>query len=150
MALQNRAALTLLQDRAVKAVEAAQKEYAQAIKKVDGAKQQAEMLQNYKQGYREGLDKSMEKGLTIDTLQNYNNFLNKLDEAIATQAQVIEMAEAELSVYRSALQSCQKKKLSYDVLIERANKVQQKAELKRDQKMMDEFAMRAMRKSKVE
>lgn len=149
MAFQNRAALLLLQDKAVQAVDAAQKEFAQALKKVEDAKNQAKVLAEYKQGYEDNLQQSMEKGLTIETLQNYQNFISKLDEAMSTQSQVVEMAEAEMAVYRSNLQACQKKKLSYDVLIERADKAKVKAELKRDQKMMDEFAMRAMRNSTV-
>jgi len=110
MAFENRAALLLLQDRAVQAVEAAQKEFAQALKKVEDAKNQSKVLAEYKQGYKDNLQKSMEKGLTIETLQNYQNFINKLDEALESQAQVIEMAEAEMAVYRSNLQACQKKK----------------------------------------
>ncbi len=149
MAFQNRAALLLLQQKTVQAVDAAQKEFAQALKKVEDAKNQAKVLAEYKQGYEDNLQQSMEKGLTIETLQNYQNFIGKLDEALATQAQVVEMAEAEMAVYRSNLQARQKKKLSYDVLIERADKAKVKAELKRDQKMMDEFAMRAMRNTTV-
>ncbi len=149
MAFQNRAALELLQERAISAVEHAQADLAQAIKRVDEAKKQANLLSEYKQGYQDNLQQSMEKGLTIDTLQNYQNFITKLDEAVATQSQVVEMAEAELAVYRSTLQSCQKKKLSYDVLLERADKAKLAALNKQDQKMMDEFAMRAARKSTV-
>lgn len=149
MAIQNRAALLLLQDKTAQAVEAAQKVFAQALKKVDDANNQLRLLQEYKAGYEQGLQAAMEKGLTIDTLQNYQRFIHQLDEAITAQMQVIEMAQSEQTVYRSRLQVVQKKKLSYDVLIARADKAQMQAALKQDQKMMDEFAMRASRKATV-
>lgn len=149
MALQNRAVLIMLQEKSVKAVEAAQKQFAAAIKKVDDAKNQSKVLEEYKQGYRDSLQESMEKGLSVDTLQNYQSFLNKLDDALSSQSQVIEMAEAELAVYRNELQTCQKKKLSYDVLLDRADKQRKKQEDKQDQKMMDEYALRAASKSSM-
>jgi flagellar FliJ protein len=46
---------------------------------------------------------------------------------------------------RQLLQEKQRKQKSFEVLITRAKTLQAKAENKRDQKMMDEFASRAKR-----
>lgn len=145
MAKQSTAALHMLQEKATKAVESAQESLATALKNLDSEREKEKLLVEYKQGYVDSLSQSLSNGLNIESYQNYQNFLLKLDEAIDAQTHVIEMANAEVTMKRSTLQETQKKKLSYDVLLERADKRVQKAALKQDQKMMDEFAMRASR-----
>ncbi len=145
MAKQSTAVLKLLQDKAMKEVEIAQEALALAIKSVDEAKHKGTLLADYRQGYSDDLTRSLDNGLKIESYKNTQNFLMKLDDAVVTQKDVVKMAEAEVTIKRQALQSCQKKKLSYDVLIDRADKRVLRAELKSDQKMMDEFAMRASR-----
>lgn len=145
MATQSTAVLKMLQEKAINTVNLAQEDFAIALKGVDEAKSQETMLMDYKKGYIDSLKQSLESGLNIESYQNYQNFLVKLDEAIEGQQGMVKMAEQVLKLKRSALQMAQKKKLSYDVLLQRADKRQSKAEQIRDQKMMDEYAMRASR-----
>lgn len=145
MAAQSTSVIKLLQEKAVKEVNTAQEAFVKALKSLEEAKNKENMLLEYKQGYEENFKKTLVSGLNIDAYQNYQNFLLKLDEALQGQLSILEMAEKVLQIRRKSLQEAQKKKLSYEVLLQRADKRASKLEQKQDQKMMDEFAMRATR-----
>lgn len=145
MAAQSTAVLKMLHEMAVKEVELATEALAKALKAVDEAKNKEAMLEGYKQDYLDNLKKSLDAGVTVDAYQNYHQFMGKLEQAITGQREAVKFAEGKLQVQRQLLQECQRKKLSYDVLLERADKRASKAESKRDQKMMDEFASRISR-----
>lgn len=145
MAAQSTSVIKLLQEKAVKEVNTAQEVFAAALKSSEEANNKHNMLLEYKQGYEDNLKKSLTSGLNIEAYQNYQNFLEKLDEALQGQKSILGMAEQVLQIRRKSLQEAQKKKLSYEVLLQRADKRALKSELKKDQKMMDEFAMRATR-----
>jgi flagellar FliJ protein len=80
-----------------------------------------------------------------EAYQNFQNFFKKLDQAIAGQQEVLEMTKQQVKVQRQLWQESQRKKLSYEVLTQRSDKRELKVEQKRDQKLMDEFAMRISR-----
>ncbi len=145
MAAQNTAVLKMLQEMAIKEVDMATEALAKALKALDEAKSKEALLSTYKQDYLNKMNQSLATGLNVDAYQNYQQFLTKLALAISGQVDVVKMADAQVQVQRTLLQECQKKKISYDVLLERADKRTLKAEQKRDQKMMDEYAMRITR-----
>ena len=58
---------------------------------------------------------------------------------------MVELANQQVKIQRQLWQECQRKKLSYEVLSDRSEKRILKVEQKKDQKMMDEFAMRITR-----
>lgn len=68
--------------------------------------------------------------------------MQNLQQAIDGQADMVVSAQYERDKVLAVLQECQRKKMSFEVLIKRAEKKAIKIENKRDQKMMDEFAMR--------
>jgi flagellar FliJ protein len=88
----------------------------------------------------------MSLGLSKEGYQNYQNFLQKLDQAINGQDELVSHAERSLKVQLEKWQEAQRKKLSYEVLVNRSEAKAHKLELKRDQKMMDEYAMRSKNK----
>jgi flagellar FliJ protein len=94
------------------------------------------------------MNKSLATGMGAEAYQNFQNFLKKLDQAINGQQQLVEFTLQQVKVHRELWQESQKKKLSYDVLIERSHKHATKVEQKKDQKMMDEFATRISRNKK--
>lgn len=145
MAAQSTAVLKMLQEMAVKEVDLATEALAKALKAVDEAKNKEVMLENYKEEYLGNMKKSLGVGVTVDAYQNYQQFMVKLEQAISGQREAVKYAEGHLQVQRQLLQESQRKKLSYDVLLERADKRALKAETKRDQKMMDEYASRITR-----
>jgi flagellar FliJ protein len=87
----------------------------------------------------------LEAGMNAESFQNFQNFFGKLDQAIAGQQEVVELANQQVIIQRQLWQESQRKKLSYEVLSDRSEKRILKVEQKKDQKMMDEFAMRITR-----
>ncbi|MDD2834262.1 MAG: flagellar export protein FliJ [Methylotenera sp.] len=145
MATQSNHVLKMLDEIAAKEVELATEALARAMKEVNEAQSKFDMLIDYRKGYLDSLSTSLAKGMNAETYQNFQNFLKKLDHAIAGQKDVVTYAEQHVKVSRELWQESQRKKLSYDVLIERSDKRASKVEQKKDQKMMDEFATRITR-----
>ncbi|MDI1308509.1 MAG: flagellar export protein FliJ [Methylotenera sp.] len=145
MATQSSNVLTMLQDLASKEVDEAALALAKAMKLAHEALVKQEMLNEYRLDYVRNLNKLLETGMGAESYQNFQNFFGKLDQAIAGQQQVVEMANQQVKVHKQLWQESQRKKLSYEVLTNRSEKRMLKVEQKKDQKLMDEFAMRITR-----
>ncbi len=145
MAEQSTHVIHMLKDMAAKEVELAAEALAQAIKVANEAQSKHDMLRDYRQSYADNLVKSMEIGISAESYLNFQNFLHKLDQAMSGQMEMVEYTKRQVQVQRELWQESQRKKLSYDVLSQRSDKKAQQAELKKDQKMMDEYAMRISR-----
>lgn len=145
MAAQSTAVLKMLQEMATKEVDLATEALAKALKVLAEAKSKEDLLMSYKQDYLTGMNKTLGAGVSVDAYQNYQQFMNKLEQAITGQLDTVKYAEGQVKVQKQLLQESQRKKLSYDVLLERADKRALKIEQKRDQKMMDEYASRITR-----
>ncbi|MDP2154233.1 MAG: flagellar export protein FliJ [Methylotenera sp.] len=137
--------LKMLEEIAAKEVELATEALAKAMKVVGEAQGKYDMLLEYRKGYQDNLNANLSKGMSAEAYQNFQNFFKKLDHAITGQKEVVVFAEQQVKVHRTLWQESQRKKLSYDVLISRADERAVKVEQKRDQKMMDEFATRMTR-----
>lgn len=145
MATQSNNVLKMLSEIAVKEVELATEALARAMKAADEAQSKHDMLIDYRKGYLDNMNKSLSVGMGAEAYQNFQNFLKKLDQAISGQQEVVELTKQQVKVHRELWQESQKKKLSYDVLIDRSDKRAHQVEQKKDQKMMDEFATRISR-----
>lgn len=145
MAAQSSTAILMLKDLAAKEVDLAAEALAQAMKMADEALSRQKLLHEYRQGYVESLNKSLETGMGAEAYQNFQNFFGKLDQAIAGQLEVVESTKRLVNHKRELWQESQRKKLSYEVLMQRSARQMHKVEQKKDQKMMDEFAMRISR-----
>ncbi|MEE9330690.1 MAG: flagellar export protein FliJ [Methylophilaceae bacterium] len=138
-------AVKMLFDLASEEADLAAKHLAVANKALKEAKEKGEMLQGYKQDYIENFNQQMKNGLGKEGHHNYQSFLQNLQQVINGQEDVIVSAQYESDKKREVLQTAQRKKMSYEVLIKRAEKKAMMLANKRDQKMMDEFAMRTQR-----
>jgi len=145
MAEQSMQVINMLKDMAAKEVELATEALAKAMKGVTEAEGKYTMLQEYRQGYADNLGRSMEIGISAESYLNFQNFLRKLDQAMTGQLEVVEFAKRQVVIQKELWQESQRKKLSYEVLLQRADKKAQKIEQKQDQKMMDEYATRMTR-----
>ncbi|MCB5183766.1 flagellar export protein FliJ [Methylobacillus gramineus] len=145
MSSQKTVVLNTLQDLAEKDVEAAVERLGEANRQLVEVEKSLAILMQYRADYASQRDNAMANGITAEVYQNYQNFLGKLSQAIVTQTESVERVRQICHLRKQEWQECQKKKMSYDVLLERAEKRVQLAELKKDQKMMDEYAMRASR-----
>lgn len=137
--------LGMLKGIATKEVDEATEALAKAMKQANEAQAKQDMLNEYRLDYVKNLNKILEAGMGADAYQNFQNFFGKLDQAIAGQQEVVELANQQVKVQKQLWQESQRKKLSYDVLSDRTDKRVLKVEQKKDQKMMDEFAMRITR-----
>jgi flagellar protein FliJ len=142
-------ALNTLLDLAKNELDVAIAHMVQAKKALDEAREKGNMLRGYRQDYVDNLTKLLGKGLGKETHNNYQNFLKKLDQAITGQAEVVISAEYEHANACKIWQELQRKKLSYEILLARKSKKAHHTALKIDQKMMDEYAMRAKRSRAV-
>ncbi|MDP3818879.1 MAG: flagellar export protein FliJ [Methylotenera sp.] len=145
MVAQSNNVLNMLQGIASKEVDEAAEALAKAMKVATEAQAKQDMLNEYRLDYVKNLNKILEAGMGAEAYQNFQNFFGKLDQAIAGQQEVVELANQQVMVLKQLWQESQRKKLSYEVLSDRSDKRVLKVEQKKDQKMMDEFAMRITR-----
>ena len=134
--------LTTLRELAEKETDQAAEKLVQLNKQLEDASTKLAMLKDYRNDYMNKLSRDLQAGMDAQSYQNFQNFIRKLDEAINGQQDMVEHAKARVAAQREVWQECQKKKLSFEVLAERSEKKLHQQELKRDQKMMDEHAMR--------
>ena len=137
--------LNMLQGIASKEVDEATEALAKAMKVAAEAQSKQDMLNEYRLDYVKNLNKILEAGMGTEAYQNFQNFFGKLDQAIAGQQEVVELANQQVKAKKFLWQESQRKKLSYEVLSDRSEKRVLKVEQKKDQKLMDEFAMRITR-----
>lgn len=139
-------ALHMLFDLASEEVDTAVKNLATANQVLKEAKARNEMLQTYKQDYIDQFNQQLKVGVGKEAHLNYQHFLQNLEQVINGQRDVVISAQYESDKMQDALQQAQRKKMSYEVLIKRADKKAMLLANKRDQKVMDEFAMRTQQK----
>ena len=97
------------------------------------AQQQLETLRQYRKDYQVRLQASTQGGMDHAELRNFQEFINKLDEAIAQQLQTVEQSKV----------STQRKLKSFDTLQQRHIEEQKKIAEKSEQKSLDEHVNRA-------
>jgi flagellar protein FliJ len=142
MARLSASVLNTLFEQASEVLDAAARKVVEANKEHEGECAKLEMLQGYRQDYVVNLTKLMSRGVTKEMHQNYQNFLGKLDQAIVGQEEMVVMASYRLETQREILQEAQRKKKSFEILLDRQQREQHQKTLKREQKLMDEFASR--------
>ena len=132
-----------LQQIADKAVDTAAEQLTASNRKLSEETGKLSMLQNYRQEYMDKLSEKLESGgFDMQMHQNYQRFMHMLDEAITGQEQVMQRMQQQVNTDKAAWQEANKKKFSYEVLGERYTKKEMQLEQRRDQKLMDEYAMR--------
>ena len=137
--------LDTLKTIANKQVDAATEKLLALTKLAGEAQSKLDMLYQYRQDYLRRLAHDMEAGMGAKALENFRNFLRKLDEAILGQQEIADATKHQLSIQRAIWQESQKKKLSYEVLSDQSERRSHQRELKQDQKTMDEHAMRTIK-----
>lgn len=131
-----------LKEIAAKEVDIAAEALTKAIKLLEEAEGKHNMLRQYREDYLNNQNALMESGMGAEVYRNFQNFFSKLDSAVSAQAEAVEFAKRQAQKQREIWQESQRKKLSYDVLAKRSDQRQHKLQLKKDQNMMDEYAMR--------
>ena len=137
----NSALETLIELATTQSDEAA-KRLGQAIKACEDTEQKLALLLQYRDEYSARFQAGMARGISATGYRNFQLFIEKLDTGITGQQQIVLEAKQRMNDERSAWQASERKRMSYDTLAARAEKVQLQKENKRDQKLMDEHANR--------
>jgi flagellar FliJ protein len=135
-------ALDTLIELAQRATDDAAKRLGAALKAEAECEQKLNMLLGYRDDYAAKLDAAQMAGITPMAYRNFVAFMDKLDIAINGQRDIIKHAQHKSGVEKAAWQACERKRLSYRTLNERAAAETLRRENKLDQKQTDEHAAR--------
>ena len=138
----NLSALTTLIELAQRATDDSSKRLGAAIKNEEDCEQKLQMLLGYRDDYAQRLIEQQQAGMSPQAYANFVAFMAKLDQAVNGQRDVLKHARQKSVMEKTAWQACERKRLSYRTLTERAAAETLKIENKRDQKMMDDHAAR--------
>ncbi len=116
---------------------------AQLIASERDAKAKLEMLQHYRDEYATRFRESAQNGLSQREWQNFQQFLNRLDEAIDAQRKTVATQTRHTAAGQVEWQQQKKKLMAFDTLSDRHFARESAREMKREQKIQDEFAARS-------
>jgi flagellar FliJ protein len=106
-------------------------------------KQQAEQkkletLLQFRRDYQNKFREATQSGMDQNGLRNFQNFLDRLDEAIQQQRSVIEQATQSFANGRDELHQAQRAMKSFDTLAQRHAETVRQQNNQTDQKLQDE------------
>ena len=106
------------------------------------ARSKQELLQQYREEYAERFRQMAKNGLTPQEWRNYQEFLNRLDDAVSIQKRTVAQKEQNTANGQQHWKEQQKKLKAMDTLSKRHYASEAAIALKRDQKVQDELAVR--------
>ncbi len=123
--------------------ESATRRLGQLNKQQHDAQTQLETLQQYRKDYQARLQASSQNTMDPAILRNFQEFINKLDFAIAQQLKAVEKSKLSTQMGRGEFAGTQRKLKSFDTLQQRHLDNEHKIEAKQEQKAMDEHTGRS-------
>lgn len=135
-------ALDTLIDLASGASDEAARRLGVALATVQDTEQKLALLVQYRDDYAARFSQNLTTGLTAQGYRNFRSFMDKLDDAIAGQQQIVTESQRRAAQAKTDWQATERKRLSYNTLADRAEQQRQQAENRRDQKQTDEAATR--------
>jgi len=114
------------------------------------AQEKLEALQQYRKDYQTRLQESTQNGMDPAELRNFQEFINKLDEAIRQQLKAVEQSKLSTQVGRGEFDTTQRKLKSFDTLQQRHIEEQKKVAEKSEQKALDEHTGRFTAQKMIE
>lgn len=138
-------ALHLLINRAKEKADDSAKLMAKAQKHLAESQDKLNMLQDYKSECHQNLHTHASTGITGQHLRNQNAFVDKIDQALTQQNKEIEFLQAALTNHQQHWKLALAEQKKFEALLKREEQKMLKKEIKRDQKMNDEFAARIYR-----
>lgn len=106
----------------------------------DHALAQARQLQQYRAEYGQRWTQQFRQGGTIELVQCYQSFMQRLEQAVAQQQQLADQAAMRLESFRDAVRECEMRVASVRKLIERRERQKQRVAERADQRQSDESA----------
>ena len=130
--------LNLMQIRANDATQS----LARLIASERDATNKLDMLQQYRDEYATRFLQAAQNGISPREWHNYQEFLNRLDEAIDAQRRMVAQQAQNTAAGQAHWQQQRTKLKAFDTLSDRHFANENAQELKREQKTQDEFAAR--------
>ncbi|MFZ1180753.1 MAG: flagellar export protein FliJ [Herbaspirillum sp.] len=137
-------ALETLIELATKETDEAARRQGRAMRTSEEAQHKLTVLEQYRDDYILRFQESLLSGLTALSYRNFQSFIEKIDNAISGQQEVVMKAQQRVADARTVWQMCERKRMSYGTLATRAQRIAQLHENRRDQKQTDEHAARSM------
>lgn len=131
-----------LQHLAQQKNDAATRKLGQLNQQHQSAQGKLDMLQQFRKDYQDKFQEAVKNGMDHIELRNFQDFINRLDEAITQQRAVIEQTQRSVQSGRCELSEAQRHMKSFDTLAERHVEAEKKLESKAEQKIQDEHSGR--------
>ncbi|EXI71117.1 MAG TPA: flagellar export protein FliJ [Candidatus Accumulibacter phosphatis] len=100
------------------------------------------MLLQYRDEYSARFRQAVQNGLGQPEWRNYQEFLDRLDEAVRQQEQAAKLKAAHTAVGQAEWQRQRSRLSAFDTLSQRHRAGEVRRELRHEQKLQDEFAAR--------
>ncbi len=127
-----------LVDLAHQANDAATQKLGQLNQHQQSAQQKLDALQQYRHDYQMQFQQAVQQGMEPTDLRNFQDFINRLDQAIRQQQQVIENTKTNVQTGRHELIDSTRKMRSFDTLAQRHVETEIKVAAKQEQRIQDE------------
>ena len=131
--------------------ESATRELGHLNKRQHEAQEKLDVLLQYRKDYQNRLQESTRNGMSPADLRNFQQFINKLDEAITQQIKAVDQSKVSVQAGRTEFNTAQRKLKSFSTLQDRHIEEQIKVEAKLEQHALDEhtgkFAARRIMKT---
>ena len=124
--------------------EAATRRLGQLNKQLHDTQTQLEILQQYRRDYQARMQAASQAGMDPILLRNFQEFIYKLDAAIAQQLKAVEQSQLSAQKGRGEYTNTQRKLKSFDTLQQRHIETVQNTEAKQEQRAADEHTGRAV------
>ena len=122
--------------------DAAARKFGQLNQMQQAAQAKLDTLLQYHKDYQLRFQDAVQNGMNQTDLRNFQDFLLRLDEAIAQQRNALEYACEQARAGRAELLEAQRKMKSFDTLEQRHVEKEKKREEKLEQRLQDEHTGR--------
>jgi flagellar protein FliJ len=135
------AVLDLMQNRADEATQ----KLARLISAEQDAKSKLDLLSQYREEYARRFQSTAQQGMSPLQWKNFQDFLNRLDDAIGQQQQVVANSRNNTAAGQAHWQEQRIRLKAIDTLSDRHRVTELALEVRREQKLSDEIAARKQR-----
>src|ERR1017187_235607 len=122
--------------------EASTKKFGQLNQQQQAAQAKLDTLLQYRKDYQARFQAAEQNGMNHAEMRNFQNFILRLDEAVAQQRIANEQARRLLQIGRNELQEAQRKMKSFETLAKRHIENEKKLAGKIEQRQQDEHSGR--------
>ena len=120
----------------------ATRKFGQLIQQQQAAQAKLHTLEQYREDYQTRLQQAVRNGIDQTSLRNFQDFIRRLNEAVAQQRNAIEQMHNLMQAGRNELANTQRNMKSFDTLAQRHLESEKKLEGKIEQRQQDEHTGR--------